>query len=299
MKKIRKVSVLSAVYNEEKYIEEMIRSVLAQTLEDFELLFCDDGSTDNTVKIIREFALLDERVKLVHSNGKIGKVKAFNMAFAASKGETIVLLGGDDIITVDSLKIRYDLISNNLTSHHEKIAAYFKLITFSEDKKYDQLIIPRGEKGNRSGGTVIMTRALAARLFPIDERLATEDVWLSALTKYTADRILDSDKIILKYRIHVGNSNPRHQPFDKANEALHRRLLTYNFILESQGNQLGKLAIEELSILSELENKRFKKDLIGILMSKTDTRSRIFFALHSNKHLYNFRQKFFAFFSGR
>lgn len=294
-----KVSILSAVYNEDAHISEMIRSVLAQTLDDFELLFCDDGSTDRTVEIIREHARQDDRIKLISSNGKIGKVKAFNTAFETSIGETIVLLGGDDILPVDSLEIRYNLISRNSSSNKDKTAAYFKLITFSDDKKFSNLIIPRGNRGNRSGGTVIMTRVLASDLFPIDERLATEDVWLSTLTKYIADKIVDSSEIILKYRIHAGNSNPRHQDFKKANESLHKRLLTYQYILDNSRLLLPQPARDEINKLAQLEEKRYSGKTTNILLSSADARSRLFFASHSNKYLYQLRQKFFAFFSGR
>ena len=59
------VSVVMPVYNSEKFVAEAIESILGQTLTDFEFLIVDDGSTDNSVKIIQACAERDPRVPLV------------------------------------------------------------------------------------------------------------------------------------------------------------------------------------------------------------------------------------------
>ena len=59
-----KISVIMPVYNADDYIAQAIETVLSQTLEDFELICVDDGSTDKSVEIIKSFAKKDDRVKL-------------------------------------------------------------------------------------------------------------------------------------------------------------------------------------------------------------------------------------------
>lgn len=61
-----KISVIVPVYNIENYIEECIKSILNQTLRDFELLLVDDGSTDNSLNICREYEKKDNRIKVIH-----------------------------------------------------------------------------------------------------------------------------------------------------------------------------------------------------------------------------------------
>src|SRR6187200_2452417 len=100
-----KVSILSPVFNESLYIDEMIRTVVAQSHSDWELLFVDDGSTDETADLIHTWTLTDPRIKLVSRDQKLGKVAAFNRAFDESSGSLLVLLAGDDRLPPDSLAI--------------------------------------------------------------------------------------------------------------------------------------------------------------------------------------------------
>ena len=66
-------AILMAAYNGEKFIGEQIMSIIAQTYKDWVLLIRDDGSTDRTVEIIRDFSRQDERIKLIlDENGHLG-----------------------------------------------------------------------------------------------------------------------------------------------------------------------------------------------------------------------------------
>jgi hypothetical protein len=90
------VSVLMANYNYARYIAEAIESVLAQTYQHFELIVCDDGSTDNSREVVEQFVSRDSRVRLVSKqNG--GLASALNAAYSVSTGEIICLLDSDDL----------------------------------------------------------------------------------------------------------------------------------------------------------------------------------------------------------
>lgn len=65
-----RVSVLIPVYNRDKVLHETIRSVLEQTFTDFELLLCDDGSTDRSVDVIESFT--DTRIRLIRNERNMG-----------------------------------------------------------------------------------------------------------------------------------------------------------------------------------------------------------------------------------
>ena len=90
------VSVLIANYNYGQYIGEAIESVLNQTYPHFEIIVCDDGSTDDSVQVIQSYVKRAPCVHLiVKENG--GVASALNTAFFASRGDLIALLDADDI----------------------------------------------------------------------------------------------------------------------------------------------------------------------------------------------------------
>jgi len=90
------VSVLIPNYNYGHLIEEAVTSVLHQTYQNFEIIICDDGSTDGSRQVIERLTLQDARVRAIFKpNG--GVASALNAAFFASKGDLIALLDADDI----------------------------------------------------------------------------------------------------------------------------------------------------------------------------------------------------------
>ena len=90
------VSVITPAYNVELYVGEAIRSALAQTYTDFELIVVDDGSKDGTADVVRSMAREDTRVKLVQQANR-GLAGARNSALRAARGEFFALLDSDDV----------------------------------------------------------------------------------------------------------------------------------------------------------------------------------------------------------
>ena len=90
------VSVIMSVYNAEKYISEAIQSILIQTYSDFEFIIIDDGSTDDSLKIIKKNAKIDERINFISRENK-GLVASLNEGILKSKGKYIVRMDADDI----------------------------------------------------------------------------------------------------------------------------------------------------------------------------------------------------------
>lgn len=91
------VSIVMPNYNGEKYLKATIESVLAQTYTNWELLFVDDCSTDNSIKIIEGFAKQDKRIFLIRQKENKGVAHARNVGIAEARGEYIALLDSDDI----------------------------------------------------------------------------------------------------------------------------------------------------------------------------------------------------------
>ncbi len=108
-------SILMANHNREKYITEAIQSIINQTFTDFELLICDDNSSDNSVKIIKEFQAKDNRIILFEN--KENKGAGFTKSFLASqaKGTISAFFDSDDFLDKNTLKIIFEAFQKHPT----------------------------------------------------------------------------------------------------------------------------------------------------------------------------------------
>jgi len=91
-----RVSVLMSVYNAERYLREAIESILAQTLDDFEFIIVEDGSTDWSKQIIAEYAQRDVRVLPVWNVSNLGLTKSLNRGLDKARGVYIARQDADD-----------------------------------------------------------------------------------------------------------------------------------------------------------------------------------------------------------
>ncbi len=108
-----KISVIIPCYNQEKYIADCLDSVLAQTFDDYEAIVVDDGSTDNSVKIIKEYQKKSDKIRLIQQANQ-GVIAARNNAIKEAKGKYIYTLDSDDIIHETALEKSYKCIENGL-----------------------------------------------------------------------------------------------------------------------------------------------------------------------------------------
>lgn len=103
-----KVTILMPAYNAAKYIGDAIRSVLEQSFTDLELLIVNDGSTDETGKIVKSFN--DPRIRLVAQDNR-GVAAALNFGLSHAKADYIARFDADDICYPNRIKIQYDFIT--------------------------------------------------------------------------------------------------------------------------------------------------------------------------------------------
>ena len=96
------ISIIVPVYNVRPYLEQCVRSIIAQTYQDWECIFVDDGSTDGSGELCDELAVGDERLKVIHQKNQ-GVSAARNCGIDDSKGEYICFIDSDDWVGVDYL----------------------------------------------------------------------------------------------------------------------------------------------------------------------------------------------------
>lgn len=105
---IIKMSIIIPVYNGEKYLEQCIKSALRQTLKELEIICVDDGSTDDSMCILRQMQKIDTRITIYHQNN-LGAGAARNLALTKARGKYVAFLDADDFYMDNSaLELMYE-----------------------------------------------------------------------------------------------------------------------------------------------------------------------------------------------
>ena len=101
------ISIISPVYNSEKYILRFIKSIQCQKFIDLEIILIDDFSIDNSIEIITKYKKTDQRIILIKNKKNKGTFINRNLGVLYSKGKYIIIPDPDDIITNNILKVCY------------------------------------------------------------------------------------------------------------------------------------------------------------------------------------------------
>jgi len=142
------VSVIIPVYNGETYIEQALNSVVSQTYTQTEIIVIDDGSTDNTVRLVKKFMALNSNINLLSQQRK-GSAAARNLGFKYAKGTYYALIDADDTMFEERIEKQVNFLDNNpqiavvsclayyVNEKHEIIGKnYSDLFTVEQCKNY-------------------------------------------------------------------------------------------------------------------------------------------------------------------
>lgn len=102
-----------SVFNGEADVNTSIKSILNQTIKDFEFMIIDDGSTDKSLKIIKDYAKKDNRIKIIKNSKNIGLTKSLNRGIKLSKGKYIARQDVDDVSLPERLEIQINFLQEN------------------------------------------------------------------------------------------------------------------------------------------------------------------------------------------
>lgn len=128
-----KISVIMGIYNCAPYLQEALDSLYAQTFKDFEIILCDDGSTDDTLAIAEQNKLLHpDRIILLKNERNLGLNQTLNNCLAVARGEYIARMDGDDI-SVDN---RFEKEVDFLDTHPEYAIVSGPMIYFDENGEF-------------------------------------------------------------------------------------------------------------------------------------------------------------------
>ncbi len=246
------VSILVSNYNYARYIGESIESALHQTYPNIELIICDDGSTDESVRVIEEFERKDPRVRFIRKkNG--GQASGFNAAFAASRGEILSLLDSDDRF----LPRKIERIVANFQAHPDAGFNVHRVIRMSANNTRQGVWpmsapLPRGWYGSsllQDGGILpfmpptsglSLHRDIAGRIFPLPLEaplVSCPDQLITRLAPLLTN-VTREDEALSEYRLHGGNN---YGP-DRVTAASFKRELQYcEALWDAQERFLAKI----------------------------------------------------------
>lgn len=212
------VSVLMSNYNYASYLGQAIESVRAQTYENFEIVICDDGSTDCSREILERYALLDSRIKPIHQKNR-GQSQALTVAFYQSAGEIICLLDADDAFLPDKLR----MIVNAFAANPESGLAVNGMLLVDKARKCLAEMpslygLPSGWLGpqmSSSGPEILpglpptsglsLRRSVAEAIFPLPAALTAYSDTLIQVVAPLMTPIVAVDTPLSEYRVHDAN----------------------------------------------------------------------------------------------
>lgn len=210
-----KVSVAMATYNGDKFIKEQINSILVNLNEDDEIIISDDGSTDNTITVIK--SINDKRIKIVQGPKK-GVKQNFTNAIQNTTGDIIFLADQDDIWSKDKVKkvlkafeddiytlVIHDcqIVDKNLNIINESFFKYRK----SGVGVYKNII-----KNTYIGCCMAFRRQLLQYIIPIPNNIYMHDQWIGLISELYGKNVFLKEKLI-KYRRHGNNTDQlKHKP---------------------------------------------------------------------------------------
>lgn len=142
------VSIIMPTFNSERFLKETIESILNQTYTNWELLITDDGSTDNTIKIIKDYQAFEKRIHLFRLSENSGAAIARNNSISKANGRYIAFCDSDDTWNDDKLDKQIGFMFNNSIyfsySYYDIIDEnnnYLKKITTRYKVTYNDLLI--------------------------------------------------------------------------------------------------------------------------------------------------------------
>lgn len=218
-----KIDILLATYNGEKYIAEQIDSIMNQTYKDWNLIIRDDGSTDNTTKIIEEYKrLYPSKITLLKNNDKnLGASMNFSKLVEYSNADYIMFCDQDDIWQSDKIKTTFNEMKRLENSQNNKIPLMvFSDLTivdenlniiaksFWNSQKLDPIISQSLYKilaqNVVTGCTIMINKKAAKQFFPIPTKYILHDHWVAInICKFGKASYID--RSLIYYRQHSNN----------------------------------------------------------------------------------------------
>ena len=213
------ISIIILNYNGKSLLKECLDSILCQTFNDFEIIFVDNGSTDDSIDFVKK-QYSDQRIKIIQSDKNLGFAGGNNLGLKSTKDEFIVLLNNDTVVDKDWLKYLYELIisdemigivqslviTEGIPSKYYKKNGTVNLLGHNIMDVFDIGLDGIGEIFQATGCSLIIRKSLldeTGGLF-LDEYFAyAEDTFLCFKVKFFGEKIMHTSKSLVHHKGNV------------------------------------------------------------------------------------------------
>lgn len=275
------VSVLMPAYNAAEHIKEAISSILEQTFTEFEFLIIDDGSTDSTVDIIKQFD--DSRIRLIHNEGNRGLIYTLNYGLELALGKYIARMDADDIALHTRLEKQVNFLENN--PNISILGTAFVFLGTGHEIHHpnynEEIRIKLLDDGAFAHPTVMMRRDVinskGIRYNADYKYIEDYQFWVEAAIKNV--KMANLDEVLLQYRQHSQQvSHQRYQEQEETKQRIKLEYLSHYFG--------GTLTPNELISV----NKCFDIDLSAKILildklSRTNNRDNLFYKKYFDRYI--------------
>ncbi len=274
------VSIVLCTYNGAAFLEAQLKSILEQTYRDFELIICDDASTDNTPGLINNFAATDPRIRAFFNKENKGVNKNFEMALRHATEDFIAIADQDDVWKNDKIEKLLALMTPGTILVHGA-SVNFSGNDLPLHKKYEAAFIPLTGNDPRklllrnsvSGHSMLFKKELLQHCLPVPATLYY-DWWIIEVAICTGN-IEATKEVLTWHRIHDTNfaaaykKNTKKQTREEYEE---RKKALAAFMTIEAMPAYGKLFLQRLSAkYATLENRKFSLPLFLFLLRHSST----------------------------
>ena len=246
----KKVSVIIPVYNVEKYIRRCLDSIISQTYRNLEIIINNDGSTDSSYEICKEYAEKDERIR-VFSHANKGVSYTRNLLLSKITGDYFIFVDADDFIAKDmissmvEIKVKYEADCVSVTEKNIKVdtnemdTSSEILNVFSGKEFACKMMQPMGYFCYPWGR---LFEKSIAEIMHFPENYIFEDVFTMPKVIYGLDKVVRTSRQLYYYRVHKsGLSHSRFQR--RSTDEMDAYLAVIRFAIEQDDFRLAKNAM--------------------------------------------------------
>ena len=280
----KKIDILMATYNGEKYLAEQLDSIINQTYHNWNLLIRDDNSTDRTLEIIQDYQKKDNRIKLLKDNeGNLGIVKNFEELLKNSESEFIMFSDQDDIWIENKLDV-YLKTAEKIKS--KGFLLHSDAVLFNKNKSDASIrtfISKKAEKKGLEntffnyfvqGATILISKEIKNFILPFPKEAYLHDRYIHLISELFFERVFINQHLIY-YRQHdnnqIGAKNSlkkllSKRYFDNRDYTMIKAIFLKNEELLTDDK---KRLIEEYFEITDVKKNRFKR-FLDLKKSKID-----------------------------
>ncbi|HBH24615.1 MAG TPA: hypothetical protein DDY13_14480 [Cytophagales bacterium] len=262
MKSHPKVSVLTTVYNREKYLAACIESVLASTFQDWELIVVDDQSADNSVAIARSYAVKDQRIRVFVNETNLGDYPNRNKAASYARGTYLKYLDADDLIYPHGLEIMVHTMEQfpeAAMGISQQVAEDVKPYPFLMTPKeiFEREFLQRGVLGLGPTATIIRRKAFEMLDgFSGTRYIGDMEMWYKIALKYSMVKMVPG---LIYWRQHED------QEISKGLESYFYLENTFKFQIETLEYKDLPMEEEDRRTALNLVKKRFARNIFRMV----------------------------------